>query len=48
MAVNQEPTRLADYKVPKEVVFKDMLPLTPIGKVLKKVLAEEIRQEFGQ
>jgi acyl-CoA synthetase (AMP-forming)/AMP-acid ligase II len=38
---------LADYKVPKDVVFRDMLPLTPIGKVLKKTLAEEIRQEFG-
>ena len=38
--------RLADFKVPKEVVFKEMLPLTPVGKVLKKVLAEEIRREF--
>ena len=38
---------LADYKVPRDVVFRDMLPLTPIGKVLKKTLAEEIRQEFG-
>lgn len=38
---------LADYKVPKEVVFREMLPLTPVGKVLKKVLAEEIKSEFG-
>jgi fatty-acyl-CoA synthase len=37
--------RLADYKVPEEVVIRDMLPLTPVGKVLKKDLQEEIRQE---
>lgn len=38
---------LADYKVPKEVVFREIMPLTPVGKVLKKVLVEEVRQEFG-
>ena len=38
--------RLAGFKVPKQVVFQEMLPLTPVGKVLKKVLAEEIEQEF--
>jgi len=39
--------RLAGFKVPKEVVFRETLPLTPVGKVLKKELAEEIGQEFG-
>jgi fatty-acyl-CoA synthase len=39
--------RLADYKVPREVVFREFLPLTPVGKVQKKILAEEIRCEFG-
>lgn len=39
--------RLADYKVPAEVVFRDSVPLTPVGKILKKELAEEIREEFG-
>lgn len=38
---------LADYKVPEEVVIRDMLPLTPVGKVLKKELEEEIRGEPG-
>jgi fatty-acyl-CoA synthase len=36
---------LADYKVPEEIVIRDMLPLTPVGKVLKKALEEELRQE---
>jgi len=35
--------RLAKYKVPKSVVFRDSLPLTPLGKVMKKVLYEEER-----
>lgn len=39
--------RLADYKVPAEVVFRESLPLTPVGKVMKKELAREIRGEFG-
>jgi len=29
---------LADYKVPRQVVFRDQLPLTPTGKVLKTAL----------
>lgn len=33
--------RLAKYKVPSEVVFRDALPLSPLGKVMKKVLYEE-------
>ena len=39
--------RLADYKVPEEVIVRDMLPLTPVGKVQKKILEEEIEQEQG-
>jgi len=35
---------LADYKVPEEVIIRDMLPLTPVGKVQKKVLEEEIKK----
>ena len=34
--------RLAKYKVPAEVVFRDSLPLTPLGKVLKKALYDEL------
>ncbi len=32
---------LADYKVPKQVVFKDALPLTPVGKIMKSKLKED-------
>ncbi|MBV9604179.1 MAG: acyl-CoA synthetase [Solirubrobacterales bacterium] len=32
---------LANYKVPREIVFLDELPRNPTGKVLKKDLAEE-------
>jgi long-chain acyl-CoA synthetase len=31
---------LAGYKVPKLVEFRDELPKTPIGKVLRRVLQE--------
>jgi fatty-acyl-CoA synthase len=47
----QEPTeeeireycreRLADYKIPRQVVFRQELPLTPVGKVMKARLREE-------
>lgn len=33
--------RLADYKVPRQVVFRDALPQTPAGKVQKSVLRGE-------
>ncbi len=32
---------LADYKVPKEVEFRDDLPKTAVGKVLRRLLREE-------
>jgi len=35
--------RLAGYKVPRQVVFRDDLPRTPAGKPLKRVLREEAR-----
>jgi acyl-CoA synthetase (AMP-forming)/AMP-acid ligase II len=34
--------RLADYKIPKQVVFRSELPLTPVGKIMKSKLKEEI------
>src|SRR5262249_43093887 len=33
--------RLANYKVPRRVEFRDALPRNPSGKVLKRVLKEE-------
>lgn len=34
-------TRLADYKVPRQVVLRDTLPLTPAGKIHKAALRAE-------
>lgn len=36
---------LAKYKVPDQVVFRDELPLTPLGKVHKFALYEEMKEE---
>jgi long-chain acyl-CoA synthetase len=36
--------KLAPYKVPQEIEFRDELPLTPIGKPLKRALREEARR----
>jgi acyl-CoA synthetase (AMP-forming)/AMP-acid ligase II len=33
--------RLANYKVPRQVVVRDVLPRNPSGKVLKRVLRDE-------
>jgi acyl-CoA synthetase (AMP-forming)/AMP-acid ligase II len=35
---------LAKYKIPRELVFRDALPLTSIGKVEKKLLRQEMAQ----
>lgn len=32
---------LADYKVPRQIVFRKELPLTPVGKIMKSRLKEE-------
>ncbi|RLB04087.1 MAG: hypothetical protein DRG59_10775, partial [Deltaproteobacteria bacterium] len=34
-------TKLAAYKVPTAVEFRDSLPKTIVGKILRKVLREE-------
>jgi long-chain acyl-CoA synthetase len=38
---------LAAYKVPKLVEFRDELPKSAVGKLLKRVLAEEERRKTG-
>ena len=40
-------TLLADYKVPKSIVFRDSLPKSPIGKILRKDLKAEVQAEFA-
>ncbi|MDD1533282.1 MULTISPECIES: AMP-binding protein [unclassified Bradyrhizobium] len=35
-------TRLASFKVPKQLIFRDSLPRNPSGKVLKRVLRAEL------
>jgi acyl-CoA synthetase (AMP-forming)/AMP-acid ligase II len=37
---------LAKHKIPREFVFRDMLPLTSIGKVEKKLLKQEILEQL--
>jgi acyl-CoA synthetase (AMP-forming)/AMP-acid ligase II len=37
--------RLANYKVPRRVEFRDTLPRNPSGKVLKRQLIAELREE---
>lgn len=32
---------LTGYKIPKQIVFRDELPKTPIGKILRKNLRED-------
>ncbi|MFM2428407.1 MAG: hypothetical protein RL012_291 [Bacteroidota bacterium] len=41
--------RLTRYKVPKHIVFKDSIPKSNVGKILKRVLKEEaIKNTTGQ
>jgi acyl-CoA synthetase (AMP-forming)/AMP-acid ligase II len=40
--------RLAGYKVPEDISFRDQLPLTLLGKVKKLDLYKEIEQEFAK
>ena len=39
--------RLATFKVPKEIVFADILPKNPSGKLLKRELRQEHANLFG-
>ena len=40
--------RLADYKVPRELVFAEQLPLTPAGKVQKAALRETAARDNAE
>lgn len=39
---------LADYKIPRQYIFRNNLPMTALGKIEKKVLSQEIKEEFDQ
>ena len=32
---------LADYKIPRQIVFREELPMTPVGKIMKSKLKDE-------
>jgi fatty-acyl-CoA synthase len=38
---------LADYKVPRQVVFTDALPMTPLGKIMKSRLKDDFMKSQG-
>lgn len=38
--------RLAKYKVPKQVEFREQLPKTTVGKILRRALLEEYNQQL--
>jgi long-chain acyl-CoA synthetase len=37
-------SRLTDYKLPKSIEFRQELPKTPVGKILRKDLRDEARR----
>lgn len=39
-------SNLADYKIPKEFIFVDEMPMTPAGKIQKSVLKEQYLNEI--
>ena len=38
---------LADYKIPRQYMFRDTLPMTTLGKIEKKLLRQEVEKEFA-
>ena len=38
--------RLAKYKIPEDIIIREQLPLTPLGKVKKLDLYQEVEYEF--
>ncbi len=41
-------TELTGYKIPKHVYFRDELPKTNVGKILRRALRDELRAASGQ
>jgi long-chain acyl-CoA synthetase len=42
--IEHSRTSLTGYKVPKRVYFRDELPKTNVGKILRRALRDELRQ----
>ncbi|RLB26294.1 MAG: hypothetical protein DRG71_02570 [Deltaproteobacteria bacterium] len=40
--------KLAGYKRPREIEFRDSLPTSVVGKVLRRVLKEEVKKRKSQ
>ncbi|MGE5661115.1 MAG: AMP-binding enzyme, partial [Ignavibacteriales bacterium] len=40
--------RLAAFKIPKKIEFRESLPKTAVGKVLRRYLVEEEREKMLQ
>lgn len=40
--------KMAKYKVPTKVEFRDSLPKTMVGKILRRILVEEEKKKFSQ
>jgi acyl-CoA synthetase (AMP-forming)/AMP-acid ligase II len=38
---------LSDYKVPAQVLIRDMLPIMALGKIHKPTLAQEAKKQFA-
>jgi long-chain acyl-CoA synthetase len=47
LVLNHCKSLLTDYKIPKSIVFRDELPKSPIGKILRKDLKAEVKAEFN-
>ncbi len=39
---------LASYKIPRQYVFREMLPMTALGKIEKKLLRQEVEAELKE
>lgn len=46
--VNYLKDKLAEYKIPKEIEFRDSLPKSAAGKILRRVLREEEVKKLGK
>jgi long-chain acyl-CoA synthetase len=40
--------RLASYKIPQYIEFRDMLPKSKVGKLLRREMREEERRKMGK